>query len=188
MIRTIGVAIVWPLVIVHLAWWALDHLPIQSPVVHVITGAGLLMAASFACIARRDPDLDRSAWQETVTRLATTTAGFVALSVWAGIPIEKVVGAIGIATLCAAFAEEIVFRRWIPGRIRRDDARPRAALLILPQISFSLAHAANPSFVAARPNEFLSLFLAGLLYTGLARIGGLGMAAAVHGALNLALT
>jgi membrane protease YdiL (CAAX protease family) len=62
-----------------------------------------------------------------------------------------------------------------------------AALLILPQISFSLAHAANPSFIAARPLEFLSLFAAGLLYCGLATVGGLGMAAAVHAAINLSI-
>jgi membrane protease YdiL (CAAX protease family) len=100
----------------------------------------------------------------------------------------KVVGSVGLATLCAAFAEEVVFRRWIPQRLGLDDAPPSAALVILPQISFSLAHAANPSFIAARPVEFIALFVAGLLYSGLTRVGGLGMAAAVHGAINLALT
>jgi len=185
--RTFGLAIAWPLVIVRLAWWVLDRLPIQSPSWHIVTGASLLTGGSLVLIARWDPELNRSAWMETATRLSATAAGFVALSVWAGISIGKILGGIGIATLCAAFAEEIVFRRWIPRRLGLD-APPRAALVILPQISFSLAHAANPSFLAARPMEFVSLFLAGLLYTGLAQVGGLGMAAAVHGALNFALT
>ena len=60
-------------------------------------------------------------------------------------------------------------------------------LFLVSLVVFALVHATNPSFIAARPAEFAALFAAGILYQGIASYGGLAMAAAVHGALNLSI-
>jgi hypothetical protein len=170
---------------VRISWWALDQLPIRSLELHILAGASLLIIGSYFAFGTR------SFWEQSMTDAgAATLAGFVVLAITARIPALVVFAPLGVVTLVAAGAEEIVFRRWIPDRL--TDALgsghvASAAVLLLSQLAFSLVHATNPSFVAARPMEFVALFAAGILYRGIASYGGIAMAAAVHGALNLSI-
>ena len=180
----IGAAL--PFVVVRLSWWMLERLPIGSPELHILTGALLLIiGAHFVLVARRTPHPSSPL---KVGPALSALAGFIALAIVARIPALAVVAPLGLVTLAAAGAEEIVFRRWLPDRLSETLGSGVAAstvVLLLSQLAFSLVHATNPSFVAARPMEFVALFAAGILYRGIASYGGIAMAAAVHGALNL---
>jgi membrane protease YdiL (CAAX protease family) len=120
--------------------------------------------------------------------------GFVALSVTTGVSILIAVAPFGLATFAAALAEEAVFRRylpdWLSNALRRTGTAQRVAVLatlLVTQLTFAVAHAENSSFSAAGPREFAILFVTGILYCGIARVGGLWAAAAFHAALNLTI-
>jgi membrane protease YdiL (CAAX protease family) len=187
-LATLVVGIVGPCLVVRSCWWLLDRLPIASPAVHLLTGGMLLVAVARLVFGRQD--MTAGALVSTSIVASIAFVGFILLILVTSIPIGMAIGPMGIATLAAAGAEEIVFRRWLPRWLADRNGSSfasSAAAVVVSQAAFSLAHSMSPTFVGARPTEFVLLFVAGLLYQGLANTGGIGMSAAIHGALNLSI-
>ena len=186
----------WPLLCVRGTWFVLHRFAFATAASHLAAGAALLFALAFVTLVRRSIDRLRSlsSWRGAGAVVVYSLAVFVVLAGAAGAPWAVMVAPIGLATLAAALSEEAVFRRYLPERLaeslNRAGAPPTliaAASVVIPQLSFAVAHGENASYIGAGSREFASLFLAGVLYQGVARLGGLWAAAGVHGAINLTI-
>lgn len=186
----------WPLVCVRVTWLVLHHLAFTTAASHLASGAAIMMLVAFGTLTRRPVDRlrSRSTWSGAGVVVAASFAAFLILAESAGAPWAILVSPFALATFGAALAEEAVFRRYLPDRLtdalRRAGARPAViaiAIVVIPQLSFALAHAENSAFTGANVREFAGLFLGGVLYQGVALVGGLWAAVAVHAALNLAI-
>jgi membrane protease YdiL (CAAX protease family) len=190
------VALGWPLLCVRVTWLVLHHLAFTTAASHLASGAAIMVLVAFATLTRRPVDRLRSpsTWSGAGVVVAASFAAFLILAEGAGAPWVILTAPFALATFAAALAEEAVFRSYLPDRLtdtlRRAGARPAViaiAIVLIPQLSFALAHAENSAFTGANLREFAGLFIAGVLYQGVARVGGLWAAAGVHAALNLTI-
>lgn len=188
------VAFIWPILCTRVTWAALHRVQAASATRHLVAGATIFAILSWVTLVAHPLDaLRRPATCRRVGFfLAASLTAFLALTVAAGAPVWLVIGPFALATFIAAAAEEAVFRRYLPDRLsatlRRAGVRPAAigmAAIAIPQLSFAAAHAESSAFFGAGTWEFAGLFLAGVLFQGLVRVGGLWSAAAIHAALNL---
>lgn len=101
-----------------------------------------------------------------------------------------------LALYVGAVAEELIFRVFLPNQLARrlrsaqfPVRLARCFAFILPQLAFASSHALlQDGFVFDMTGrEFLRLFTAGLLYSEIVVIAGLGVACGIHAALNLHL-
>ena len=186
----------WPLLCVRATWWALHRLALHTAGVHLAAGATILGVVSYASLVRQPIDRLRvpGTWIGAIRITASAFGAFVLLAVAAPAPLAIIVAPFAVATFTAALAEEVVFRQYLPDRLsvllRNTGTQPAVTSLAnvaIPQLSFALAHMENPTFAGAGSGEFAELFIAGILYRGVTRVGGLWVAAAVHAALNLTI-
>jgi membrane protease YdiL (CAAX protease family) len=189
-------AFVWPLACVRGTWFVLHRVAFATAASHLAAGAAILVLISFPTLMKRPVDRLRShsTWSGAGAIVAASLIAFLILAEGAGAPWAILVAPFALATFGAALAEEAVFRRYLPDRLsdslRCAGARPTViaiAIVVIPQLSFALAHAENSAFTGANTREFARLFIAGVLYQGVTRVGGLSAAVGVHGALNLTI-
>jgi membrane protease YdiL (CAAX protease family) len=185
-----------PVLCVRATWLVLQRVAFATAAAHLAAGATILLALSFATLVRHPIERlrSRSTWSAAGAVVAASLVAFLILAAGAGATSGGLFAPFALATFAAALAEEAVFRRYLPDRLAdslgRAGARPTliaVAIVVIPQLSFALAHAENSAFVGASASELGSLFVAGVLYQGVARVGGLWVAAGVHGALNLTI-
>lgn len=189
-------AFAWPLVLVRATWWALDRFAFHEMSAHLLLGSALLITVSFLALVAHPIDrlCSTATWRLALRVAGSSFVGFAILVSAANVRDARVVAPIALATFAAALAEEAVFRAYLPNwlacSLRRAGTRPALAsiaVLMIPQLAFAAAHAENSGFASAGLRAFGGLFVAGLLYRVLTRVGGLWMAAAVHAALNLTI-
>jgi membrane protease YdiL (CAAX protease family) len=197
--RIVGALIVafsWPLLCVRGTWFALRRVAFTTASSHIAAGAAMLVCVSFMTLVTRPVDRLRSPaiWIAAIGVVVPSLAAFLILAGVAGAPFAILLAPFALATFAAALAEETVFRRYLPDRLsgilRRQGARRAAtacAIVVIPQLSFALAHAENSAFAHAGVRGFAGLFIGGVLYQGVTRVGGLWAAAAVHAALNVTI-
>jgi membrane protease YdiL (CAAX protease family) len=197
--RIVGALIVafsWPLLCVRGTWVVLHRVAFATAASHLASGAAILFLISFATLVTRPVDRLRApaTWVGTVGVLVPSFISFLILAGAVGTPIAVLLAPFALATFAAALAEEAVFRRYLPDRLaailRCAGARPAVsalAIVVIPQLSFAMAHAENSAFARAGVREFAGLFIGGVLYQAVTRVGGLWAAAAVHAALNLTI-
>ena len=185
-----------PLLCVRTTWLVLHRVAFATAATHLAAGATILLALAFATLVRHPIERLRSGstWSAASAVVAASFVAFLILADSAGAPWGVLLAPFALATFAAALAEEAVFRRYLPDRLsdtlRQAGARPTVtaiAVVVIPQLSFALAHAENSAFTGARVSEFGTLFIAGVLYQGVKRVGGLWVAAGVHAALNLTI-
>jgi membrane protease YdiL (CAAX protease family) len=192
------VALGWPLLCVRVTWLVLHRVvPATATATAQLTaGAGLMILVSFATLVTRPVDRLRSpaTWIDATSVVVPSVVAFLILAATAGTPRAILLTPFAFATFAAALAEEAVFRQYLPARLasvlRGVKARPSltaVAIVVIPQLSFAVAHAENSAFAGASGREFAGLFIGGVLYQGVARVGGLWAAAGVHAALNLTI-
>jgi len=186
----------WPLLCVRVTWLLLHRFGFATVASHVAAGAAIFLTLSFATMVTQPVDRlrARTTWLGAGGTIVSALVAFVILAAVAGASSAILFGPFALATFVAALAEEAGFRVYLPDRLsyalRRAKTPPAAiamAIMLIPQLSFAAAHANNSAFVHAGPLGFAALFVAGVLYQGLAHLGGLWAAAAVHAALNLTI-
>ena len=188
------VAFSWPLLCVRVTWLVLHRVAFATAAAHLAGGAAILTLLSFATMVTAPIDRLRSGatWVDAASVVVPSLTGFLILAGVAGASSAILFAPFALTTFAAALAEEAVFRRYLPDRLsdvlRREVTRPALAtiaIIVVPQLSFAMAHAENSAFSGATIREFGALFVGGMLFQGVARVGGLWAAAAVHAALNL---
>lgn len=188
------VAFVWPLLCVRVTWLVLHRIAFTTAASHLAGGAAILTLVSFATMVTAPVARLRSSatWIDATGVVVPSLAAFLILAGVAGASSAILLAPFALTTFAAALAEEAVFRRYLPDRLsdvlRREVARPAltaCAIVVIPQLSFAMAHAENSAFSGASVREFAALFVGGMLFQWVARVGGLWAAAAVHAALNL---
>ena len=100
------------------------------------------------------------------------------------------------ALYVGAAAEELIFRLFLPNQLTRrlrsaqfPMVLARCFAFVLPQLAFASSHALlqEGSVFHITGREFLRLFTAGMLYSEIVVLAGLGVASGIHAALNLHL-
>ena len=189
-------AFAWPLVCVRGTWWLLRALSFHSASTHLAVGGFILTTMSVATMTRHPVGRLRSpvAWRDAAGVISGGLIAFLVLAGGAGLPAAILFTPLAGATFAAALAEEVVFRRHLPTllsdllrRAQKGPAFTAISVLLIPQMAFAAAHAENSTFAGAHAGEFTTLFVGGILYQGVARVGGLWAATAVHAAINMTI-
>ncbi len=193
----VGIGLAWPVGCVAMTWQLLRWTGVTSVSAHLFAGATMLTLLSALTLVDGLRDRVRAfgTWMAELGSVARGLILFVVLAAAARLPLRVVATTFAFATFSAALAEEVVFRRWLPrwlaSSLRRARAGPAQAWLAasaVAQLSFAAAHCLNRDLISTTGRqEFVRLFIIGLLYHGVAGLYGLWVAAGLHAALNLTL-
>lgn len=198
-IRQCVLAFFWPpasAILTH--WLVVDRIAIQSPKLGLAVSAILFVVVvilfSFTPLGVHSPS---SAFYWSAADITCGLAVFLAL---VSLVLRMNPAAVFLAyfpVYLAAAAEELVFRKFIPGQlsgrlVASGYARKNACVVgcVVAQLSFATSHFAitGGDFNFLIFNEFCKLFAIGLFFAEIVALLGVGFASVVHATINVAIS
>lgn len=190
--RRIGLIVIGPLVLVEMTYLVVSRIP-GGPSTKILVSSVLFLMGTLFFLSLFGLSL-RGIVQRSLLRIAIfASVTFALVFVLGRSGATRLDPLFTISVIIAAICEELVFRSLLPrALIKRMGVQSKtgwgaAGAIGLAQLSFAACHfVAGPVWPLSFTSfEFFRLFTAGLVYTELVAVSGIGMTALIHALVNL---